>query len=96
MQKLRRTCCSDSCTFNTVYCFQFALYHQYVSVMLSIYAKLSSEVLAIQEREREREREGGITHERNCVYLSKIENSSYHQELVSHPMPEHVEELIGF
>ena len=47
--------------------------------MLSIYAKLSSHVLAI--RERERERESGSKHARNCVYLSKIENSSYHQEL---------------
>ena len=30
---------------------------------------------------------------RNCVNLSKIENSSYHQELVTHPMPEHVNEF---
>ena len=43
--------------------------------MLSIYAKPSSHVLAIQERE------SGSKHARNYVYLSKIENSSYHQEL---------------
>ena len=30
---------------------------------------------------------------RECVYLSKIENSSYHQKLVSHPISEHVNEL---
>ena len=29
---------------------------------------------------------------RNCNYLSKIENSSYNQEIVSHPMPEHFDE----
>ena len=33
------------------------------------------------------------TTERTCVYLNKIENSSYHQELVSHPMSENVDEL---
>ena len=43
--------------------------------------------------ERKRERETGSKHARNCVYLSKIEISSYHQGLVSHPMPEHVEAL---
>ena len=75
------------CTFNTVYCFQFALL--VASVMLSIYAKLSSHVLTI----RERERESGSKHARNCVYLGKIENSSYYQELESHPMPEYIEAL---
>ena len=54
--------------------------------MLSIYFNLSNHLLAAQ-------RESGSKHERNCVYLSMIENISYHQELVSHPMPEHVEEL---
>ena len=39
------------------------------------------------------EREIGRKHERNCVYLRKIENCSYNQELLSHPMPEHVDEL---
>ena len=38
-------------------------------------------------------REKGYKHARNCVYLGKIENSSYNQELVSHPMPECVDEL---
>ena len=41
MQKLSPTCSSDSYIFNTVYCFQFALYHKYALVMLSTYAKLS-------------------------------------------------------
>ena len=31
--------------------------------------------------------------ERKCVYLSKIENSCYYQELVSHPMAECVAEM---
>ena len=35
----------------------------------------------------------GCKHARNCVYLSKIENSSYHQKLVSHRMAEHFVEL---
>ena len=43
--------------------------------MLSIYAKLSSHVVAIRKREH------GSKPARNCVYLSKIENSFYHQEL---------------
>ena len=53
--------------------------------MLSINAKLSSHVLAV--------RETGSKHARNCDYLSKMENSSYYQELVSHHMPEHIEAL---
>ena len=56
--------------------------------MLSIYAKQSS-----LSTRSPKERESSCTHVRNCVYLSKIENSSYHQELVSHPMPECVDEL---
>ena len=39
------------------------------------------------------ERESSSKHAKNCVDLIKIENSSYHQELVPHPMPEHVDEL---
>ena len=35
----------------------------------------------------------GSKHARNCVYLSKIKNSSSYQELVSYRMPEHVEKL---
>ena len=46
-----------------------------------IYAKQSSCQLAVWKRE------SGGTHARNCVNLSKIENSSYYQEHVSHPMP---------
>ena len=45
-------------------------------VMLSVYAKLSSRLLAVQKRERE------TAHMQGTVYLSKIEN-----KLVSHPMP---------
>ena len=45
-----KNCCSGS--FNI--CFQFAL-SLFESVMLSIYAKLSSHVLTIRERERERQ-----------------------------------------
>ena len=37
--------------------------------------------------------ESGSKHARNYVYLSKIENCSYHPELVSHPIPEHVDKL---
>ena len=40
------------------------------------------------------DRDSDSKHARNSVYLSKIENSSYPQELVSHSMPEHVDELI--
>ena len=39
------------------------------------------------------EGESGSKHAVDCAYLSKIENSSYHQEFVSLPMPEHTEEL---
>ena len=39
------------------------------------------------------EGESGSKHGVDCAYLSKIENSSYHQEFVSLPMPEHTEEL---
>ena len=39
------------------------------------------------------ERDSSSKCARNNVYLSKSGNSSYHQELVSHPMPEHVVEL---
>ena len=35
-----------------------------------------------------RERESDCTHTRNCVCLSEIENSSYYQQLVSHPKPD--------
>ena len=80
MQNLTTTSSSDRkkvivWTFGTI-----LLYSElYASVMVSIYAKLSSH-LAVRKRER------GCTHARNCVYLSKMKNSSYCQELVSHPM----------
>ena len=48
---------------------------------------------SLSEREREGERESGSKHARTCVYLSRIETSFYHQELVPHPMTEHVDEL---
>ena len=54
--------------------FQFYSISLLVSVMLSIYAKLSSHVLVT-------DRESGYKHARNWVYISKIENSSYHHEL---------------
>ena len=59
---------------NCVYLMKIENSSLVATVMLSIYAKLSSHVLAIQERE------SGSKHARNYVYLSKIENSSYHQE----------------
>ena len=42
------------------------------------------------------ERESGYIHARNCVCLSKNENSSFYLELVSHRMPECVNELSTF
>ena len=42
----------------------------------------------LTERERESKRA------RNCVYLARLKLvPSYNQELVSHPMPEHIEAL---
>ena len=51
----------------------------YASVILPIYAKQYCHLLAVRE---------GSTHARNCVYLDK---SSYQQELLFHPMPQHVD-----
>ena len=51
--------------------------------MLSVYAKLSSHLLAFRER---------ATDARDCAYLIKVENNSHHKTL-SHPMPEHVDDL---
>ena len=64
--------------FDTVYCFQYTVY---------LYMLHYPVIYSLAERE------SGNKCARNCVYLSKIENSSYHQELVSHPMPEHIEAL---
>ena len=72
MHKLRRTCCSDSVLTPLIV---FSLLYIISCISLSIYAKLSNHVLAI------RERESGCKYAMNCVYLSKIENSSYYQEL---------------
>ncbi len=83
-QKLRRTCGSDSWHFWHCLLFSVCTVSLVASVMLSLCAKLSS---LCSRYLRERERENGLTYARNCVYLSKIENSSYYQELVSHQMP---------
>ena len=48
---------------------------------------VASHLLAVQERE------SNSKHAWNWVYISKIENSSYHQELVSHPISENFDEL---
>ena len=54
--------------------------------MLSIYAKYPV-IYSLSERER-------VAVNIQGIYLSKIENSSnYHQELVSHLMPEDIEAL---
>ena len=41
------------------------------------------------------ERKRGSKHTRNYVYLSKIKNSSCHQQLVLYLIPEHVDALRG-
>ena len=91
MQKLPRTCQTDSlhywhsllfseCSPSLAQLLSIDYMHQLSFLyMLNIVA---SHLLAVS-------REKG----QNRVYLSKIENSSYHQELVSPPMPEHVDEL---
>ena len=50
--------------------------------LYSTYAELSSRLAVEGEKVRERLH----TCKENCAYLSKIENSSYYHELVSHPM----------
>ena len=63
------------------------------SVMLYIYAQLSSRLLILlvysiylmSKRERGN-KENGSTYARNSDYLSTIEDSVIYQELVSHPM----------
>ena len=44
-------------------------------------------------RIREREREGVAIHMQGTVFTLARLNSSYQQELASHPMPEHVDEF---
>ena len=53
---------------------------------LHMLSNVSSHLLAVRECE-------SSTHTRKWVYFSKIEHTSYYQELVSHPMPEYVDEL---
>ena len=96
LQKLTGTCklmvCTIDCLLLSVCSLPLA---QLFSVgyvhQLSFLLKLNyvaSHLLAV------RERESSSIHARNCVYLnSKNKNSFYHQELVSHPMPEYVVEL---
>ena len=76
------------CTFNPVYCSQFALQSTSLvaSVMLSIYAKLSISVLAVRER-------ATVNMQGTVFNLARLKIvPSYHQGLVvSHPMPEHIE-----
>ena len=60
-------------TFNTVYCFQFWI----ISVMLPIYAKLSSHVIAIQDRER-----AAVNMQGTVFTLARLKIVPiYHQEL---------------
>ena len=74
------------CNFDTIVF--SAVFHLinllYASVMLSIYAKLSSYLLAVL-------RESGSKHVGNCLRIGP----SHHQELVSHPMPDHIDALIS-
>ena len=55
--------------------------------MLSIYAKLSSHLLAVKGERVEVNTQGAVL--TLARFLKKV--SSYHQELISHPMPEHIE-----
>ena len=92
MHKLTRTYSSDSTFDSYLYCFLVSVLsivfsfpyfyiisttidYSYVLIMLSIHAKLFSHLHAIGERE------SGSKHAMNCVYLNKVENSSYHQNL---------------
>ena len=69
MQKLL-VCTFGSLLFS-VRCISLAQLLSTSSVMLSIYATLSSHLLAVQVREN------GSKPARDCVHLGKIENSSY-------------------
>ena len=53
------------CSFNTLYCFQFALNHKFRQ--LCFLYMLKYPVMYLQS-----DRENGSKHARNCVYLSKI------------------------
>ena len=67
------------CLIFSVCSLSLTKYWFYESVMLSVCTKLSS--IYVLSKERAAALMQGI------VYLSKIENSCYFQELVSHPMP---------
>ena len=59
--------------------------------MLSEYAKLYRHLLAVRE-ERARERGVAINMQRIAFILARLKIiPSYHQELVSHPVPDHNE-----
>ena len=62
MQELRRICCSELTLLIVLVCSTPLV----ASIMLSIYAKLSSHVLAIRER--------AAINMQGTVFLSKIEN----------------------
>ena len=67
LQKLTRIC--SSFTFDTVYCFQYA-----VTICISYAFYICYTIQPSTRCPRERER--GSKYARNCVHLSKIENSS--------------------
>ena len=88
MQKLTRTCSSGNLALLTLFIIFSMLYiisttFDYIYQLCFLYM-LNCHQLTLQERE------SSSKHERNYAYLSKIENSSDHQELISHPIPEHI------
>ena len=59
--------------------------------MLSIYAKQFSHLFTV----REKESKSGVNMQGTVFTLTRLKIvPSYHQELVSHPMPEHIEALV--
>ena len=59
----------------------------YASVTLSVYAKLSSHLHAVRERV-------AVNMQGTMFTLARLKIlHTYHHELVSHPMPEHIEAL---
>ena len=87
MQKLTRICSSDSLHFGHCLLCSVCCISLVASVMLSIYAKLSSHLLVS-------ERESGSNMQGTVFTLASLKIvPSYRQELVSHPMPENIEAL---
>ena len=87
-----KICSGGSLHLYTFYCFENALYYIITTIdcmhqLCSLYMLNYSVIYSLSERL------SGSKYAMHCVYLSKIENSSYHQELVSQPMPEHIDEL---